>query len=82
MTQFEVALTWEIEEGVQMPIRVLGVKQPYIPANRRGHPDTWTPAEGGELEDLRVFSGGRLPGEIEAKLLNDDAFMRAVEARL
>lgn len=23
---------------------------PYIPANMDGHPDTWTPAEGGEIE--------------------------------
>lgn len=80
--RFEIALTWEVEEGVLMPLRVMGVQQPYIPENRRGHPDTWMPAEGGELEDMKVYSGGRLPRHIEDRLLADDSFMRSVAEKI
>lgn len=80
--RFEVSLTWEVEENVFMPIRVMGIKRPAIPAVRAGHPDNWEPAEGGELEDIKVYSGGRLTPKLEYKLITDPAFHRAIEAAL
>ncbi len=80
--KFDVALTWEIEDGVFMPLRVRGVRQPSFSAVRSGHPDRWAPAEGGELEDMQVFSGARLPLALESRLFAEDAFIRAVEAAL
>lgn len=65
-----------------MPVRVIGVKMPSFSAVRRGSPDSWAPAEGGELEDLKVFSGSRLPPKIEDMLLTDESFIRAVEAAI
>lgn len=29
--------------------------EPYVPANKSGHPDSWTPAEGGEFFIENVF---------------------------
>lgn len=80
--RFEVCLTWEVEDDIFMPIRVIGRKTAQLPAIRPGWSDPGSPAEGGELEDLKVFSGGRLPPLLEADLLSQDSFMRAVEAAL
>ena len=80
--EFEVCLTYEVEDGVALPLRVRGSRQDFVPENRRGHPDTWTPAEGGELEDLRIISGCRLPKNVEDKLLADDDFLESVNRLL
>lgn len=79
---FEVAITWEIEDDIFIPLRVTGIKQPVIPSIRRGHPDFWSPAEGGEIEDIKVYSGARLLPALEARLLADEAFIRAVDASI
>ncbi len=34
---------------------VTGTAYPYVPATVSGPPDSWAPAEGGEIEDLEVF---------------------------
>jgi len=31
-------------------VEVFYTGETYVPANFRGHPDNWTPAEGGEIE--------------------------------
>ena len=53
------------------------------PANRTGHPDTWTPPEGATIEDgvLWLVDGdtARRMDDIPAsQLLNDDAFTDAL----
>lgn len=80
--EFDVSFDWEVEDGVSLPVRVFGRKNPVIAENRKGHPDTWSPAEGGELEDLQVFSGARLPRDVENRLLEDERFLETVEAAL
>ncbi len=82
MNSFEVSFDWEVEEGFSIPVRVFGNQQPVIPEKRTGHPDTWAPAEGGELEDMQIFSGARLPREIEDRLIDDARFRETVEAAL
>ncbi len=80
--RFEVLLTWEIEDDIFIPVRVIGRKTAQLPAIRPGWNDPGSPAEGGELEDLNVYSGSRLPSDTESRLLSDDRFIRAVEAAL
>lgn len=80
--QFEVAFTWEIAENVSIALRVTGTQQPFTPARLIGHPDDWAPAEGGELEDLKIISGARLPEETERRLLDDDNFRDKIEQML
>lgn len=79
---FEVSFTWELEDGIAVPIRVTGHQQPIIPANFYGEPESWSPQEGGELEDMKVFSGNRLSRDVEDKLLGDERFIEMVEAGL
>jgi hypothetical protein len=33
-------------------VEVDGKVSPYVPAKLWGHPDTWAPAEGGEIDDM------------------------------
>lgn len=80
--RFEVQLNWEIEEGVEMPLRVFGTRSKFFPAKTNCANEDSLPAEGGELEDLQVFSGARLPREIEQRLTSDSRFLETVEASL
>lgn len=80
--RFEIELNWEVEDDVFMPLRVLGRITPWLPAIRPSWNEPGQPGEGRELEDLKVFSGSRLDPILEASLLGDDRFMRAVEAAL
>lgn len=34
----------------ELTIEVSGRCEPYVPARLNGHPDTWSPAEGGDVE--------------------------------
>ncbi len=65
-----------------MPLRVIGTRTEVIPVNRRGDPSCWTPAEGGAIDDVKIYSGARLDPIHEASLLADDRFIRAVKAAL
>lgn len=80
--RFEVALTWEVQENVSLTLRVIGSKRHRLTSIRECWNDPGSPAEGGELEDVRIFSGHRLPSHVEDRLLNDDRFLEAVEAAL
>lgn len=40
--------------GETVEFEVIATFSPYVPVRLSGHPDTWTPAEGGELDELRV----------------------------
>lgn len=79
---FEVSFNWEVEDGVELPVRVFGNRTPYCPAKTNCADEDSVPAEGGELEDLQVFSGARLPREIEQKMIDDPRFLEAVEAAI
>ena len=54
------------------------------PEKLTGHPDTWTPAEGDEIEDAeiyRIIRGWRwikLSEKIADRLLNDPEFVKAL----
>ena len=54
------------------------------PENLRGHPDTWTPVGGDEIEDAeiyRIIRGWRwkkLTEETVDRLLNDSEFVKAM----
>jgi hypothetical protein len=66
----------EIEghEVGEIEVKVTGTAIPYTPARFRGHPDTWSPAEGGGIEDFEATVDGQ-PFE-----LSRDEEERAVEA--
>ena len=81
-TPFEVSFTYEIEEGVSMPLRVTGRRTPWIPEVKATMGDPGAPAEGHELEDLKVFCGARLPPMLENMLLADEQFIEAVEKHI
>lgn len=82
--EFDLEVSWYgsgSEDGDVLPVKfnVKGIGHPSIPARRTGHPDTWTAADGGEIEDVKIFmNGARLVKTTEASLLDDDEFMDAV----
>lgn len=80
--RFEVAFDWEVEEGVEMPLRVFGTRSKFYPAVTNRTNEDSLPAEGGELEDLQVFSGARLPRDLEKRLIDDERFREKVEESL
>ena len=41
---------------------------PYIPANLNGHPDNWTPPEGGDFEFVLLDRRGYKAAWLERKL--------------
>lgn len=45
----------------------------YDPGSRRGHPDNWYPAEGGEMESMEVFdeNGVDITHTLSPKTLKD-----------
>lgn len=79
MNSFDVKFNYEVEEGVSLPVRVTGSRTKFYPAKTNCPNEDSRPAEGGELEDLKVFSGQRLPPALERMLLMDDEFLRRVE---
>lgn len=80
---FEVTL-----EYAGRDLRVKGSRTPYIPENKKGHPDTWSPAENSILEDIRISEmtpqGHYIPLDIkdENSFIDDAEFIEAVEAEL
>lgn len=45
---------------------------PYVPAYRGGHPDTWEPESGGEIDFTVCDRGGRPAPWLAAKMTDDD----------
>ena len=63
--------------------RVEGFSTRFVPAKLTGHPDTWRPAEGGELEDVEIYMihnerERKLKPELRDNLLDDQFFADAV----
>jgi hypothetical protein len=57
-----VTFDYEIENedgDVLATLEVEAEFEPFVPGNRRGHPDNWTPDEGGSLEGLDVYLNGK-----------------------
>jgi hypothetical protein len=46
-------------EDIVVEVTVSGYVTPIIPARRSGHPDNWSPAEGGECENLTTTVNGQ-----------------------
>ncbi len=46
-------------ELVEKEYEVSGHVSAYVPARLHGHPDSWAPAEGGEVEDITVTLEGK-----------------------
>lgn len=66
-------------------LHVTGMEQPFFPAKLTGHPDTWAPAEGGELEDVEVklVRKGReraLPADMVERLELDERIHDALQS--
>lgn len=58
----------EDEEEIELTIQ--GYVEPYVPPNLWGHPDNWTPPEGGGAYVEQVFHNGKLwDGELTQKEL-------------
>lgn len=70
MNNFEVKLTWEVEENVSLPLTVTGTYWP-----RSGE-------DCGEFNIESIRSGGALPEKLSAALRQSDEFVRAVEAAI
>lgn len=80
--KFEVNLTWEVEDGISIPLTVTGRREPVIPAITRGNPEDLAPAEGGEIYIDVIRSGGALPPDVDAALRECDRFLDAVGAAI
>ena len=80
-----VNLSWEIEEGVEVPLIVRVEVSKYYPAVyylKNGDPGY--PAEGGELEEIEISNenGTSLPQDIVDRLADDDNFRESIYAKL
>lgn len=78
--KFEIELKYEIEEGVEVKVRVTGNYVAATSGSRRGNPDSWTQGQAAYVEDLKVFNekGTRMP-QAEDQLVIDGWFNREVE---
>ncbi len=74
-----VALSWEVEDGVELPLRVYFKRHNRIAAVKASFNEPGAPAEGGEIEDVHIYSGARLAPALENRLIADDRFMTKVE---
>jgi len=54
----EVMIDGEVDLE-EIDLEIEGVATPYSPARLSGHPDTWCPAEGGEVEIEYVLLNGK-----------------------
>jgi hypothetical protein len=81
---FAVRFTWEVDEGVPVPLVVSGTYD-ASPGNRRGHPDTWTePWVELDVSSIRVTNSHEcpLPAAVVGALCARDCFLRAVEEKI
>jgi len=64
---FEWDTTVTLRDGTERAVRVRAHVEPYVPARRSGHPDRWSPAEGGAIY-LEVFDA---TGAVDLDELDD-----------
>jgi hypothetical protein len=70
----------EDEDGeILDTVQVTALFEPYVPERRRGHPDNWTPAEGGGFEGLDVFLDGKNVTKDVDTLYGDGTYDRIVK---
>jgi hypothetical protein len=52
-------------DDVEIELEVTGSVSAYVPAKRSGHPDTWSPSEGGDIEiETITLNGQKWDGEL------------------
>jgi hypothetical protein len=73
MVAIYVTVEWatDSEEDVEIECDCEGF-QPFVKGNRRGHPDTWEPDEGGYVEDVTYTLDGREISEAQFIRLGGD----------
>lgn len=84
MSRFSVTFKWEINEREE-ELAISGKAAPCVSAKLTGHPDSYAPAEGGELEDLEItYADTRLKvsDDIAEELLSNDRFAEKVREAL
>lgn len=59
------------DEEEEIVLEVRGNAEPYVPANFSGHPDNWSPPEGGCSDVEGVFLNGQLWGGTLTKKENE-----------
>jgi len=70
----------ENEDGdVIATVKVAAFFTPYVPEKRRGHPDNWTPAEGGDFEGLDIYRDDRNITQDVDDLFGDGTYDRIVK---
>lgn len=62
-------------------VHAVGVIQPHLKEIRRGHPDRWAPAQGGEIEDLKLFLVARSGKERQLSSVSDQA-LEVIEEKI
>ena len=80
-TSHTVSLDWEIEDGVEVDLKVSFTLTPYQPAVMHlSNGDPGYPAEGGEIEDIEICNknGAPLPEAIVNRLAENDSFVQAL----
>lgn len=60
----EIEIKFFVYRGVgddeeEIELTIIGDAEPYVSANLRGHPDNWTPPEGGHVCVEAVLLGGK-----------------------
>lgn len=70
----------EDEDGdVIATVQVTALFEPYVPERRRGHPDNWTPAEGGGFEGLDIYLDNKNVTQIVDDTYGDGTYDRIVK---
>ena len=70
-------------EGEELELTILGDVEPYTPARLSGHPDSWYPAEGGDVTiDSILLDDDLWDGELtsrESSLVEDALAVQALQ---
>ena len=82
--RFSVRLTWQLEDGVEVDMKVTGRWIPYDPGITSLPPEHCRPPEGGYAEDVICYNqrGTRMPADLVERICEDDKFHHAVELEL
>lgn len=66
-----VKVTWD--DGTDGKVfTIKGNVIPYVPAKLSGHPDTWYPDEGEEIEDITVYDESNTIIDTDKFLIDND----------